>query len=80
MDRSDAESVQAVLDGDVESFRFLVERHQESIFKIAMRYTGNTVNAEDISQEAFVRSFENLDRLRDPDYFFGWLRQIAVRI
>jgi len=80
MDRSDAEIVQAVLDGDVESFRFLVERHQESIFKIAMRYTGNTVNAEDISQEAFVRSFENLARLRDPEYFFGWLRQIAVRL
>ena len=35
---------------------------------------------EDISQEAFVRSFENLARLRDPAYFFGGLRQIAVRL
>jgi len=80
MARSDAQLVGAVLRGDEESFRELVDRHQDSVFRIAMRCTANTEAAEEIAQEAFVRAYGNLRKLKDRAYFYGWLRQIALNL
>lgn len=40
--------------------------------------TGHQSNAEDILQEAFITSFKNLEQLKDPESFGGWLRRIVV--
>lgn len=80
MARTDAELVSLVLEGETDLFRDLMERHQDSVFRIAMRYTGNTETATDISQEAFFRAFKKLSSLKDPGYFYGWLRQISLNL
>ena len=80
MDRSDAELVTIVLGGDTEMFRELVERHQGSVYRIALRYTSDPDVASDITQETFFRGFGRLSNLKDPAYFYGWLRQIALNL
>lgn len=80
MARSDTELVQSVRQGAVDDFRELMERHQDSIYRIAMRCTCKADHAEELVQEVFVRAFEHLPELRDPAYFYGWLRQITVRL
>jgi RNA polymerase sigma factor (sigma-70 family) len=80
MTRSDAQLVSVVLRGDAEAFRELMERHQDSVYRIALRCTACTEPAMDITQEAFLRAFANLRKLKDPAYFYGWLRQIALNL
>ncbi|MBI2194037.1 MAG: RNA polymerase sigma factor [Planctomycetes bacterium] len=80
MARSDAELVKSVLRGEAEDFRELLERHQDSIYRVALRCNPRAEFAEEVTQEAFTRAFEHLSELRDPGYFYGWLRQIALRL
>ena len=73
----DAQSVERVLRGEREEFRGLVERHFTKAYAAALARTGNAVEAEDIVQEAFLRAFVKLDKLKKPDRFGAWVVQIA---
>lgn len=66
------------MDGRTETFGVLVERYQKVIFNLAYRMTNDYDQAQDISQVAFVRAYEHLDRF-DPKFkFFSWLYRIAT--
>lgn len=74
----DAILVQQCLDGNKKAFETLVERYQRQIFNLALRYTADAVDAEDIVQSVFVKVYEKLHTF-DPRYkFFSWLYKIAV--
>jgi len=63
--RSDLEIVEDVRAGDRDAFRLLVERYSRRVFRIGYRMTGNEDDAEEIVQEAFLRSTNHaLDLLR----------------
>lgn len=71
--------VEAVLAGAVESFAVLVERHQGRILAHLTRLVGRS-DAEDLTQDTFVRAYQGLARY-DPLYpFRGWLLVIASRL
>jgi RNA polymerase sigma-70 factor (ECF subfamily) len=53
--RDDAEIVEAVRRGDVEAFRFLVERHQDRVHGVLRQLTNDPDRIEELAQEAFVR-------------------------
>ena len=61
----DRELVAQVLDGQVDDFRVLVERHQQSIFRFASGMLGRPEEAQDVTQETFLAAFVNLSRF-DP--------------
>lgn len=48
------------------------------MFNICTRMTGNLIDAEDILQEAFILAFRNLQQLKEPHLFGGWLKRIVV--
>ncbi|MEN8144093.1 MAG: sigma-70 family RNA polymerase sigma factor [Gemmatimonadota bacterium] len=73
---SDAEHVAAVLRGDRESFRPLVQRYQDSLFRYAVRMVSSQTAAEDIVQDTLVSAYEKLAMCRDPDRFAAWCFQI----
>ncbi len=76
LDRSD---VTRVLAGDVEAFAVLVDRHQGRITSHLTRLVGRN-DAEDLTQDTFVRAYQALERY-DPTYpFRGWLLVIASRL
>jgi RNA polymerase sigma-70 factor (ECF subfamily) len=68
--------VQATLRGDLRAFEALVERHRDVVFRVASRVAGRA-DAEDVTQDAFLRAFHRLERFRADASFRAWLLQIA---
>ena len=72
--------IERCLDGHREDFRYLVLRYQRPLLA-GIRFRERRLDvAEEAAQEAFVRAFGNLDRLRKPESFFAWLLGIAYHV
>ena len=76
----DVQLIHAVLSGDDSAFDILVEKYQKSVHALAWRKIGDFHYAEDITQDTFLRAYQNLSTLRNPNQFLGWLYVIANRI
>lgn len=60
------------------AFRAVVERYQESVFRLSFHLTNNAEEAEDIAQETFVAAYGTLAKLRPGSSIEAWLTSIAV--
>jgi RNA polymerase sigma-70 factor (ECF subfamily) len=70
--------VSAAKAGDITAFEELVNRYERKIFRLGMNITQNREDAEDVMQEAFLKSYTNLDRFQGDSRFYTWLVRIAV--
>jgi len=70
--------IQRVLEGDVEAFGPLVDRHYARCARIAVRILGNREDAEEAIQDAFLRAFKALGDYEDRERFSAWLTRILV--
>ena len=75
---SDAIAVERTLAGDRDAFRLLVERHSQSVFRLAYRMAGNQHDAEEIVQEAFLRAYQKLRQFEARANFGTWVYRIAA--
>ncbi len=75
---SDAVAVERTLAGDRDAYRVLVERHSNSIFRLAYRMTGNRHDAEEVVQEAFLRGYQKLGQFAARSNFGTWVYRIAA--
>ncbi|MBT8042812.1 MAG: sigma-70 family RNA polymerase sigma factor [Kiritimatiellales bacterium] len=64
--------------GDVHAFDQLVERYHGKIYGLTYNMTSNREDAEDLTQEVFIKAFEALPRFRGKSSFYTWLYRIAV--
>jgi RNA polymerase sigma-70 factor, ECF subfamily len=64
--------------GDHDAFRSLVERHTQAVFRLAWRITGNTIDAEDMVQETFLRAWKQLGKFDGRAAFGTWVHRIAA--
>ncbi len=79
-DADDAALVRGCLKDDPDAFRHLVERYQGEVYGLTLRILGRPEDAEDVTQETFLRAFRALGRY-DPTRPFGaWLHTIASRL
>jgi RNA polymerase sigma-70 factor (ECF subfamily) len=77
---TDAEIVQLVLDGDKDQYALLVDAYGERVINYLVRMTGTRCEAEDLTQEAFVRAYFALSSY-NPEYKFStWLFRIAINL
>ena len=76
----EADVVRAVLAGDRDAFRILVDREAPAIIRACHRVLGDLGEAEDIAQEAFVTAYRSLGSWRREGPFGAWLARIAVRL
>ena len=76
----DVQLIHAVLSGDDSAFNTLVEKYQKSVHALAWRKIGDFHYAEEITQDTFLRAYQNLSTLRNPSRFPGWLYVIANRL
>ncbi|MCA8969324.1 MAG: sigma-70 family RNA polymerase sigma factor [Planctomycetes bacterium] len=60
------------------AFRMLIVRHQDRIHKLVSGYTKDALEAEDVTQEVFVKVFNKIDGFQGDSAFFTWLYRIAV--
>jgi RNA polymerase sigma-70 factor, ECF subfamily len=70
--------VRGVLDGDVEAFGRLVERHGARLFALCVRLSGDRAVGEELAQEALARAFERLGSYREDAPVGSWLLRIAL--
>jgi RNA polymerase sigma-70 factor, ECF subfamily len=75
---SDRAIIEQVLEGDVEAFSRLVDRHYPRCARIAVRILGNREDAEEAIQDAFLRAFKALGDYEDRERFSSWLTRILV--
>ena len=66
--------------GEVDAFAQLVRRYQRRAVSVAYRLLNHAEDATDVSQEAFVRAFQNLDQLADPAKFGAWLMRAVTNL
>jgi len=72
----DSRLVQRATRGELSAFEHLVDRHRPVVIRVAARIVGSD-EAEDVSQDAFLRAFHRLDRFRGDAPFRSWLLRIT---
>jgi RNA polymerase sigma-70 factor (ECF subfamily) len=70
--------VAAAKGGDITAFETLVGRYERKIFRLAQNITQNKEDAEDVMQEAFLKSYQHLGEFQGNSRFYTWLVRIAV--
>jgi RNA polymerase sigma-70 factor (ECF subfamily) len=66
-----------VIEQDLADFERLVRENQRVVYQIAYSVLGNAADAQDVTQDVFVRAHARLGSLRDPAQFRGWVCRIA---
>jgi RNA polymerase sigma-70 factor (ECF subfamily) len=69
--------VRAVFAGENSAYEKLYDRYAPLVRAVCYDTTGNLADAQDLAQDVFMRAYEKLDHLRDPDRFGKWLVGIA---
>jgi RNA polymerase sigma factor (sigma-70 family) len=78
--KNDAQLVHWARAGNRDAYDELIRRYQRPIWGLAYLLIGDQFEAEDITQEAFLRAWLNLDLLSDPAKFAAWLRRIVFGV
>ncbi len=79
MSVDEAQPLQAAADWTPPSWDDVVREHSARVYRLAYRLTGNTHDAEDLTQEVFVRVFRSLSSYT-PGTFEGWLHRITTNL
>ena len=78
MKNDDVALIQRVLEGDDTAFSVLVRKYQKPVHALAWRKIGDFHIAEDITQETFLKAYQRLSTLKEPQSFASWLYVIAA--
>ena len=76
----DLKIIVSCLLGNTEMFSRLIDHYKNMVYNLAYRMSNNFQEAEDISQEAFLRAFQSLTRFNSSYKFSTWLYQITLNI
>lgn len=71
--------IKETLAGDLEAFGALVRRYEDFAFNLAMKITKNREEAEEVSQDAFIKAYNSLGSFRFEGKFSAWLYTIVYR-
>jgi RNA polymerase sigma-70 factor, ECF subfamily len=78
MSDDDADLVLRAQEGDRAAFEQLVRRHADRLYGVVLRFLGDRNEAEEVTQEAFVRAWRGIARFKRDAQFFTWLYRIGV--
>jgi RNA polymerase sigma-70 factor, ECF subfamily len=77
---TDEQLVALTQQGNMRAFNRLSARWESSIYRFALRNLGNTEDARDVCQEALLKAFTNIQRLREGSKFKPWVHHIALNL
>jgi len=75
--QNDQYYITKVLNGDVNYFAYLVDTYKDMVFSLAFKMTKNREEAEEISQDSFIKAYKNLKNFKGDSKFSTWLYRIA---
>jgi RNA polymerase sigma-70 factor (ECF subfamily) len=76
--RDEQQMIAAILAGDTQLYHQLIRPYERSVYLMAVSYMKNEADAEDVSQEAFLKAFHHLASFRSESKFSTWLVGIAL--
>lgn len=76
----EAEAIRRAQRGDPEAFERLYRLHSRRVYSVVLRMVGNTAEAEDLTQEAFLQLFRKIHTFRGDSAFSTWLHRLAVNV
>jgi RNA polymerase sigma-70 factor (ECF subfamily) len=79
-DTTEIAIIREVRNGQVDQYRFLVERYHQGLIKHLYNLIHDERTAEDVSQEAFIRAYDKIDQYNEAYAFSTWLYKIADNI
>ena len=74
---SDIELIEQTLAGNQAAYADLVKRHQRFVFTLAMRFSKNREDAEEIAQDCFIKAYRSLSNFQRQSKFSTWLYSIV---
>ena len=74
------EIIRRVRSGDTDAFGSLVDEYQKNVYNLALRMTGSPEDAQDMSQEAFIKAYNSLSSFRGDSKFSVWLYRIVSNV
>jgi RNA polymerase sigma-70 factor, ECF subfamily len=77
---SEAEAIRRACNGDRAMFEYLYRLHSRRVYGLCLRMVGNTAEAEDLTQEAFLLLLRKIHTFRSESAFSTWLHRLAVNL
>jgi len=77
---SETQLIERAQRGDQEAFAALYKSHKRRVYSLCLRMTGNTTEAEDLAQEAFLQLFRRISTFRGESAFSTWLHRLVVNV
>ena len=77
---TEAEAIRRAQRGDGASFERLYQLHSRRVYSLCLRMVGNTAEAEDLTQEAFLQLFRKIHTFRGESAFSTWLHRMTVNV
>jgi len=78
MVKDEQDAIGCVVAGDRDAYRVLMERHMPAVLRLTVRITGNSMDAEEAAQEAFLKAYKKLPEFRREAAFGTWVYRIAM--
>lgn len=76
----EAEAIRRAQQGDAAAFERIYRLHNRRVYSLCLRMVGNTAEAEDLTQEAFLQLFRKISTFRGESAFSTWLHRLAVNV
>src|SRR5579862_2297972 len=77
---TEAEAIRLAQQGDAGGFERIYRLHSRRVYALCLRMVGNTAEAEDLTQEAFLQLFRKIGTFRGESAFSTWLHRLAVNV
>jgi RNA polymerase sigma-70 factor, ECF subfamily len=77
---TEAEAIRLAQQGDAGSFEQIYRLHSRRVYALCLRMVGNTAEAEDLAQDAFLQLFRKIGTFRGESAFSTWLHRLAVNV
>ena len=75
--KNDQLYITKVINGDTNAFVYLVDNYKDMVFSLAFKMTKNREEAEEVSQDTFIKAYKNLSKFKGDSKFSTWLYRIA---
>ncbi|PYU15508.1 MAG: RNA polymerase subunit sigma-24 [Acidobacteria bacterium] len=79
-DLSEADAIRLAQQGDTAAFERIYRLHNRRVYALCLRMVGNTAEAEDLTQEAFLQLFRKIHTFRGDSAFSTWLHRLSVNV
>lgn len=77
MEKEELNIIEHILDGDNRQYAILMDKYSQQVFSLIFQMAGNQEDAEELTQDTFLKAYQNLKRFKGESSFSTWIYRIA---